>query len=183
MTEIEAFEQFVRDYQDMVYTTAYRFLGREAEARDAAQEVFLRAWNHFSELGERQTAGGWLKTVTRNICLNHLERYRSRWRFFSELKSEDANDSDEGFEATFAAEDVLEPALMSADQRELIEEAMAELPAAQRVALVLYHFDDMDYGEIATRLGASLGKVKTDIHRARRSLFRKLQPRREELGV
>jgi RNA polymerase sigma-70 factor (ECF subfamily) len=60
---------------------------------------------------------------------------------------------------------------------------MQKLPEDQRVALVLYHFEDLDYIEIAARLGVSLGKVKTDIHRARLALYKKLQPRREELGV
>ena len=60
---------------------------------------------------------------------------------------------------------------------------MTKLPTDQRVALVLYHFEDLDYVDIANRLGVSLGKVKTDIHRARLALYKRLQPRRDELGV
>ena len=58
-----------------------------------------------------------------------------------------------------------------------------KLPKDQRVALVLYHFEDMDYADIAKRLGVSLGKVKTDIFRAREALRKKLQPTRESVGV
>lgn len=177
------FETFLRQYQDMVFATAFRLLGREAEAEDIAQEAFLRAWNHWDELSGSASAGGWLKTVTRNLCLNHLERYRNRWRFFSDHKSSDADDLDEGLEATFAAPETLADDVLNGDQREMLAEALQKLPAHQRVALVLFHYEDLDYAEIAKRLKVSLGKVKTDIHRARAALLKKLQLRREELGV
>jgi len=177
------FETFLQQYQDMVYATAFRLLGREAEAEDVSQEAFLRAWNHWDELAGSATAGGWLKTVTRNLCLNHLERYRNRWRFFSDLKSSDASDDDEGLEATFAAPETLDAEVLTGDQRQLLEEALLKLPANQRLALVLYHYEDLDYAEIASRLKVSLGKVKTDIHRARAALLKKLQLKRQELGV
>ena len=177
------FETFLRQYQDMVYATAFRLLGREAEAEDMAQETFVRAWNHWDELAGSPSAGGWLKTVARNLCLNHLERYRNRWKFFSELKSGDADDDDEGLAATFAAPETLATEVLTGDQRGILEEALSKLPNDQRLALVLYHYEDLDYGEIAVQLKVSLGKVKTDIHRARVALQKKLQPRRAELGV
>ena len=65
----------------------------------------------------------------------------------------------------------------AADRREILEHALKALPTAQRVPLVLYHFDGLSYEEIASTLKVSLGKVKTDIHRARETLRRKLAPR------
>ena len=52
----------------------------------------------------------------------------------------------------------------------MVEEALGKLPEHQRVPLVLYHFEDLPYDEIARRLGVSLAKVKTDILRARAAL-------------
>src|SRR5262245_36195199 len=122
MTDTAQFEAFMVAYQDMVFTTALRMLGSESDAQDVAQQAFLRAWEHFHEIAGSPTAGGWLKTVTRNLCLNHLQRYRARWKFFSEIAADDESDSGER-ELTFAAEETLSGTLLTADQREVIEEA------------------------------------------------------------
>jgi len=168
-TDAERFEAFVREYQDMVFATAVRLLGSASEAEDIAQTVFLRAYERFATIAESPTAAGWLKTVTTNLCLNHLSRYRARWQFFSEL------DPREGEGESFAARLVSEEApIDTAERQERLERALQALPDHQRVPLVLFHFEDMSYQEIASSLGVSLAKVKTDIHRGRESLKKDL---------
>ena len=171
MTDTLQFEAFMKAYQDMVFGTAMRLLGNAAEAEDISQEVFLKAYDRFAELGSSPTVGGWLKTVTRNLCLNHLSRYRARWRFFSEMVSPDSDEPP----VDFAAPDADDQNLDANARRQLLEKALQKLPAAQRVPLVLYHFEELGYEEIAARLGVSLGKVKTDIFRAREALRKKLK--------
>jgi RNA polymerase sigma-70 factor (ECF subfamily) len=167
------FEAFMQSYQDMVFSNAARLLGDPTEAEDIAQVVFLKAYERFAELSQSPTVGGWLKTVTRNLCLNHLSRYRARWRFFSEMRTE--TDDSEAYEANLPAPETHDQAVNTADQRQLLEEALQKLPENQRVPLVLYHFEGMRYEEIAEKLGASLSKVKTDIFRGREALRRKLK--------
>ena len=174
MTDTHQFETFMRAYQNMVFSTAARLLGNETDAQDIAQEVFLRAFQRFADLASSPTAGGWLKTVTTNLCLNHLTRYRARWRFFSEMLSHDREG--ENFVEELPAPDTFEAALEAADHRRVLEAALQKLPAAQRVPLVLYHFEELSYEEIAVKLGISLSKVKTDIHRGRTALKRKIKP-------
>ena len=171
MSEEHNFEAFMAAYQDMVYSTAMRLLSSSAEAEDISQEVFLKAYDRFAELGQSKTAGGWLKTVTRNMCLNHLSRYRARWTFFSDLKKDDDDDR----EFDIAAEDTQSADAELGDKRQLLETALQKLPAAHRVPLVLYHFEELSYEEIAVRLKLSLAKVKTDIHRGREALRKKLK--------
>lgn len=172
MTDADLFEAFVRRYQDMVFATAVRLLGNRSEAEDVAQTVFMRAFQRFQELGSSPEAPGWLKTVTRNVCLNHLSRYRRRWRFFSELttadgSSEEFDPSELASVATSITDD-----LEHAERHVQLERALRQLPDHQRVPLVLFHFEDLSYQEIAGALGVSLGKVKTDIHRGREALRR-----------
>jgi RNA polymerase sigma-70 factor (ECF subfamily) len=173
MTEAQQFEAFLHDYQNMVFSTAMRLLANQAEAEDVSQEVFLRAFQRFAELRESPTAGGWLKTVATNLSLNHLSRYRSRWSFFTDLlhRTEDGDEQ----EVEFAAPDDTHEAIVAADRREIVERALQSLPKAQRVPLVLYHLEGLQYEEIAEKLGVSMGKVKTDIFRGREALRRKLR--------
>jgi RNA polymerase sigma-70 factor (ECF subfamily) len=170
MSNPPQFEAFMRDYQNMVFTTAYRLLADEAEAQDIAQEVFFRAYEHFGDLSESRTAGGWLKTVARNLSLNHLTRHRSRQKLFSELAT--GNDDSEDPAEHFAAPDTFWASLESRDQKVMLARALDRLPAAQRVALVLHHLEDMSYEAIAQILNVSVAKVRMDIHRGRLALRR-----------
>jgi RNA polymerase sigma-70 factor (ECF subfamily) len=160
---------FMRAYQDMVFSTAARLTGNDAHAEDIAQDVFLRAYEHFSHLRSSPTAGGWLKTVTTNLTLNYLTRYRRRWRLFSELTEHAADDS--VGEIDWDVPDTLLADLDADQRRQLIDGAMRQLPQDQRVALVLYLFEELSYQDIAHKLHVSLAKVKTDIRRARAALL------------
>lgn len=167
MSDVERFEVFLRAYQDMVYATAVRLVGRASDAEDIAQTTFLRAWERFGALRDDPAAGGWLKTVATNLALNHLARHRSRWRLFSELAAEGESGSYE--DALPAAHPLADP-LSDAEQQALLERALRALPPHQRVPIVLFHFDDLSYDAIAARLRVSVGKIKTDIHRGRLAL-------------
>ncbi len=167
MTNLEVFEEFMRSYQNMVYSTAYRILGNEADAADIAQEVFLRAFKHFETLDQNPRAGGWLRRVATNLSLNQITRYRNRWKLFSQMEGED---STEDFASRLPAEEIDLSQLDDDRRQRLLEEALEKLPDKQRIPLVLYHFEEMGYDDIAAKLGVSLGKVKTDIHRARETL-------------
>ena len=172
MTEPRDFEAFMKAYQDMVFTTAVRLVGNEAEAEDISQEVFLKAYQHYDDLAHSPTVGGWLRTVARNLSLNHLTRYRARWRFFSEIF---AGREDEHGPVDLPAPDTSEQAVADADRHELLERALRKLPESQRVPLVLYHFEELSCEEIAAKLEISLSKVKTDMHRGRLALRQKLK--------
>ena len=183
MTDSAEFETFMRSYQDMVFTHAVRLLGNHAEAQDIAQEVFLKAYDRFAQLKSSPTVGGWLKTVTRNLCLNHLTRYRKRWRVFSDMRRNDSEEESISYEETLAAPDRSDADERTSNQREILQAALAGLPETQRVALTLYHFENMPYQAIADRLRISLSKVKTDISRGREVLRKRLESRRVELEI
>lgn len=164
------FQTFMRNYQDMVFSTAVRLTGNHAQAEDISQEVFLKAYENYDHLQSSPTAGGWLKTVATNLSLNHLSRYRNRWRFFTDLKRSDAGEDVDTPDVEFAAPDTFFSGVDATERRALLEQALEQLPDHQRVPLVLYHFEDLPYDEIARRLHISLAKVKTDILRARAAL-------------
>lgn len=164
------FEAFVEEYQDMVFATAVRLLGREGEAEDVAQTVFMRAFERFAEIGDSPAVAGWLKAVTTNLCLNHLRRYRSRWRLFSEVERDYSGPSLEDRIARLTAPPEERDALERAERAERLERSLRALPDHQRIPLVLFHFEEMPYQQIAETLGVPLSKVKSDIHRGREAL-------------
>jgi RNA polymerase sigma-70 factor, ECF subfamily len=163
------FEAFVRRFQDMVFATAVRLLGNPADAEDVAQTVFLRAFQRFDVIGTSLAAAGWLKTTTRHLCLNHLSRYRKRWRFFSELARPE-HIVETAHEPAWVSSESPDKTLEISEQQRALEHALRRLPDHQRVPLVLFHFEDLSYEEIARLLRVSIGKVKTDIHRGREAL-------------
>ncbi|HEV8333975.1 MAG TPA: sigma-70 family RNA polymerase sigma factor [Steroidobacteraceae bacterium] len=172
---LDAFASFMRAYQDMVFTTAARLIGDDRQAEDIAQEVFLKAYENFDQLRTSSSAGGWLKTVSRNLSLNHIFRYRRRWRMFSEMRREDSEEDEP--EVEFAVPDDVIAGVDAGVRHGLVEDALQHLPERQRLPLVLYHFEELSYEEIAERLGVSLAKVKTDIFRARAALAKLLAQR------
>ena len=107
--------------------------------------------------------------MTTNLCINHLSRYRARWRLFSQRRptGEDAPHPDEERLAAPASQ---ADDLQRSEEQARLEHGLRRLPAHQRMPLVLFHFDQRSYQEIADLLGISLAKVKTDMHRGREAL-------------
>ena len=115
---------------------------------------------------------GLFHRLSRRLCLNHLTRYRARWRFFSDMfTGEDGED----FAGTLPSPHSTTDDIDAGERRRMVEDALQKLPANQRVPLVLFHFEGLPYEEIAAKMKVSLGKVKTDIHRGREALARKLK--------
>jgi len=173
MTDAEQFETFMREYQNMVFSTAMRLVANQSEAEDISQEVFLKAYERFADLRNSPTVAGWLKTVATNMSLNHLSRYRARWSFFSELAT--PGEEGEHLEVDFPEPRDLQADVANADRHSVVERALQKLPPAQRVPLVLFHLENLRYEEIAAKLNVSLGKVKTDIFRGRQALQKMLR--------
>src|SRR5215471_18563823 len=127
------FVTFMRAYQDMVFSTAARLTGNDSQAEDISQEVFLKAYENYDHLSTSPTAGGWLKTVATNLSLNHLSRYRNRWRFFSEFRRDQDEGDADAPEMEFAAPDTFFSGVDAEDRRAIVDRALAQLPPHQRL--------------------------------------------------
>ena len=154
------FEQFVVAYSSVVQTVCLRLLKDQYAAEDACQETFAAAWKHRSQLRPNRA---WLLKVATNKCLDEL-RWRSRHRT-------QAIDGDEG-EAAYVVSSTPSPeaAVLNAHAEEVLERALAQLPWAQHIALVLSDVEGWNYRQIAAACEVSIGTVKSRIFRARRSL-------------
>lgn len=166
--EREAFDQLVARYQSSVYHFALRFCGHPDDARELAQDIFVRAWLKLSTFQPGKPFRPWLYRVAGSVCLNQRARPR--------LVTVPLEPADQpGTEPAGPAPDPAELAA-SGDQRRQLFEAVGQLPVAYRTVMLLRHLEGLDYREIAVSLSLPLGTVKTHLHRARTMLRERLGP-------
>ena len=167
--ERAAFDQLVARYQAPVYHFALRFCGHPDDARELAQDIFVRAWMKLSTFRPGLPFRPWLYRVAGSVCLNQSAKRR--------LTTVPLDPPAEAAapEPASTAED---PADLAAagELRQRLHEAVAQLPATYRAVMLLRHLEGLDYREIATSLKLPLGTVKTHLHRARNLLRERLGP-------
>lgn len=157
---VPSFEEVATRYGPTVYQIAYRLTGDDEEARDLAQDVFVRVYRNLDKY-EPGTFTGWLYRVTKNLF---LDRVRRRKRYRMEPLPDD--DWQQPVETSPGPADRLEQGLLRGD----IERAIVTLPPTFRTAVVLCDVQGLSYDEISEATGWPLGTVRSRIHRGRKLL-------------
>ena len=158
-----ALEELFRRYRQVAYRVAYRFLGQEADALDAVQDGFVKALTHLHNFQGRSAFKTWLLRVVSNAALD-LGRQRGR----REALRLNAPAADRG--GTPPPSDDPAFGLERQELRQLLDEALATLPDAQRRTFVLYADAGLNYREVAEVLGISVGTVMSRLFYARQKL-------------
>lgn len=169
-----AFEELVDRYSGQVYALLTRFLGRHHPGReDLVQEVFLRVLRSRDRYEPSARFSTWIYSITLRMCINETERSHGR-----RPVSLDAGAEEEGprFELLDPAAERPEELLERGDTVGAVRAAIAALPEAQRMALVLARYHDMPYAQIAEVVGSTEKAIKSLVHRARETLRRTLAP-------
>lgn len=157
-----AFGELARRYYDGMVTMIYHLCGDSGLAEDMVQETFLRAWKNLSSF--RPTAAplrNWLYRIAVNATLDTLRRSRKVIEYKEELQ---ANDQASNPETT----------LLAKEQARQVQQAIASLPEAARIVLVLREYGRLSYREIAATLDIPLGTVMSRLNYARDHLRRSL---------
>jgi RNA polymerase sigma-70 factor (ECF subfamily) len=172
--DVAAFTQLVDRWKQPVTGFVYRLLPDADEAEDIAQGVFIQLWKTASRYERQARFSTFLFTIARNLCLNEIRR-RTR----HPAESLDARLEPEGESVPGQFPDAGQvPADEESQRRELVtkvDEALADLPEKQRVALALCREGDLSYEEIAVVLGTTVPATKSLIHRAREILKLRLK--------
>ena len=166
--DTEAFEALVLEHQNKVYSLALRMVGNEEDARDMAQEAFIRAFNSLTGFRGDSKFSVWLYRLTSNICIDFL-RSRAKRRTVSMTMTDD--DGEETGELEIP-DDTWSPAeqLDRTLTRESVRRGLDSLSAPYREILVLREIEGLSYDEIGEVLGIEAGTVKSRIFRARKKL-------------
>ena len=159
------FRDLVLPYLDDVYTLARHFLRNEADAEDAVQECYLRAFRHFDSY-RGPAPKPWLLAILRNVCFSEFARKRK-----SEI-SEDVSEFEESVEVGLWSqpEETPESRLIHQERDGTIRQLIGALPAAFREVIVLREINDLSYQEIAQVTGVPIGTVMSRLARARAAL-------------
>lgn len=166
----DAFAVLVRLHQRQVYNLALHMLRNPEEASEAAQEVFLAAWQGLHSFRGDARFSTWLHRITYNHCLRVVEQRRRDAATQTELSAQYAL---EHHPATALSAQHAEDAerLM----REHVRGEIANLPAKYRAVLVLRHLQELSYEEMAEVMRVPIGTVKTQLFRARTMLKDRLE--------
>lgn len=164
-----AFDELIAAYQRPIYHLALRYCGHPEDARELAQEVFVRAWLKLGTFRDGLPFRPWLYQVAARVCLNAAARPRLRtWSL------EPADDDDRPLDPAGPPDD--DPAAQAAggEFAAAVQRAVAALPPPYRLVMLLRHVKQLSYPEIATACDLPLGTVKTHLHRARARLREQL---------
>ena len=160
--DAEAFGALVEAHARRVYALAYRYCWDHDDADDITQETFVRAFEYLGSFREGSDFGPWLYRIAINRCISHRKRQqRAEPRESLVLAERDSG-------AT-AEERTNSIAISSRVQEEL-----QRLPGRQRAAIVLFELEGLSVAETASAMGCSAGTVKRHLHRARKTLRKRL---------
>ncbi|MDE3195506.1 MAG: sigma-70 family RNA polymerase sigma factor [Acidobacteriota bacterium] len=167
-----AWEQLVRLHTRRVYGLCYRFTGKDSEAQDLSQDVFLRVFRALG--GFRSTEGSfatWLTRLTRNLLIDHYRRTRN------ERVTDSIEEQLPRVEEGFVSVSRPDSALAGREASELLQAGLARLSPDLRETIILRDLQEMEYREIAQVLGIPEGTVKSRLNRGRAELGRILRKR------
>lgn len=156
----EAFTQVVEAYQRPVFNLCYRMLGNPEDAEDAAQETFLRAYDHIRRYDQGRSFSTWLLSIAAHYCIDQLRKRRMTFLSIDTLPNLDIPDAGSGPEAAYHRH----------EDQQRIQTLLSSLGGQDRAAVVMYYWYDFSYEEIAESLSLTISAVKSRLHRARLSL-------------
>jgi RNA polymerase sigma factor (sigma-70 family) len=155
--DARAYEALVRQYQDIAFRTAYVIAGSAADAEDAAQEGFVKAWYALSRFRAGAAFRPWLLTIVANEARNRRRSGRRQ----DDLALRVAEDRPSGDAAPSP-----EAAALAAEQRRLLLAAVGRLGESDRQVIACRYFLDLSEAEMAGALGCRPGTVKSRLSRA-----------------
>ncbi len=161
----EAFTRLVETYQTPVFNLCYRMLGEPELAEDAAQETFLRVYQHLPRYDQKRPFATWLLSIAAHYCIDRLRR-----RKFS-MFSMDAED-DEGNSVELPDADAPNPEneAITGQTHERVHAMLKDLDTTDRAAIIMRYWYDYSEKEIAESLQLTVSAVKSRLHRARKEL-------------
>jgi RNA polymerase sigma-70 factor (ECF subfamily) len=162
--EADAFEKFVEHFRSKIFHYSWLMCGRQEDAEEVAQETLLKVFESFDQLRDVERVRPWVFRIARNACL--MQRRRSIFAPSHEISTDDLVAGTE----PAGAEPPPDREFLAGELRNVLDRAIAELPATYRPVAVLRDLEELSTEETAQILDIGTDVVKTRLHRARRAL-------------
>jgi RNA polymerase sigma-70 factor (ECF subfamily) len=156
----EAFTHLVETYQTQVFNLCYRMLGDPAEAEDAAQECFWRAYQAIQKYDQSRSFITWLLSIAAHYCIDQMRKRRMMVLPMDILPEEEAPDPLPGPESHYNRR----------EEQAQVHKLLESLGAQDRAAIIMRYWYDLSDEEIAEALSLTVSAVKSRLHRARKEL-------------
>jgi len=166
----EAFGEIVKRWDRKIFALCFGMLGREDDARDAAQETFIAAYRNLKNFRGEAKVSSWLHRIAVNQCLTIKRRAKTRSEEF--LDDEAGQD-----ERVFVAPPNSSPARTSEQSERffIVRQAVGSLPLELREVVLMKEFEEMTFQQISDTLEIPLSTVKSRLYTALRQLRMKLE--------
>ena len=175
-SDLAAFEELVAHFERPVYSLCFRLLGDAEEARDAAQETFLKVYKGLGSFRAESGLKTWIYRIAINQAMNQQRWWRRRHRDETISLDISRGDSDMTLGNSLPGKAESPEALAIASERERrIMRALGEVKREYRIALILREIEELSYEEIAEALSVSIGTVKSRIARGREEMRRRVK--------
>jgi RNA polymerase sigma-70 factor (ECF subfamily) len=156
--EASAFDVLVGRWEDRIRGAAYRFLGSEDEARDVAQEAFLKAYRGLAGFKQEARFSSWLYQIATNLCRDRLRRRKTRPQVSLEAL-------EEAGPVIVELRPGAHERLLQHDLAQAVRRAIHALPEEQREVVILKEYQELTFLEIAQTLDVPISTVKTRLYR------------------
>jgi len=158
--DMAAFEELVRRHQHGLFSYLYRMCRNSSDAEELAQAAMVRAWEKLAGFRGASSFKTWLYRIGTNLCFNLRTRRKPTEELFETMAAPDSARPEQAFQQKV--------------REEVVQRALARLPADQRAALVLSVYQDMSYREIAETMGKSVRAVDSLLFRAKTNVRKAL---------
>jgi RNA polymerase sigma-70 factor (ECF subfamily) len=175
---LPSFESLYEQYGERVLNVIYRMTNNEDVARDLAQDVWMRVYRNLDRFEARADIFTWIYRISVNLTLNHLKKEkRRRWVDLMDRPVGDLAEEEVDPDAAMPAREERQDAVMENDERaRILWDAVQALDPMYRVPIVLFHYENRSYQEIAEAMDLSMPAVQARIFRARKQLAKTLGP-------
>lgn len=166
-----AFDVLVTRYQRQAVAVSYRLLGNTHDALEVVQDSFIKAFTSLATLQKPEAFGGWLMRIVSNLSLNFRRGRKTRQQLpLDDLLSSSATQGESGGSEWMARSGDPVRGMESAEMGRKLQEALAQLPEKQRLALIMFTIEQMPQKQVAEALDCSVEAVKWHVFQGRKRL-------------